>query len=502
VAADNNGVNPQSTRREFFALSGASLLGAACGEKVSPEPEVSAGPPPNVVVFVADALRADHLSCYGHTLPTTPAIDAFSKKSALFGQCYAGATWTTPATASLLTGTPALLHRTVTTEWSEDGIEENRFQILPTSTPTTAECLEKKGYTTGYFQANPNAVKPRGHARGCQHYYFGMNAPAAEHMDEVLRWLREEAREPFYAYIHLIDPHEPYQVDPAIFEELTGQTLSESIASIRGAEKERLGEYHSLDWKTLFLENKRLNPDELVAFSASGIEHFAKLYDTEILGIDHQFRRLLQGLQEMGFEERAVVVVTSDHGEALGDDGEFYHGSSLHDPQTHVPLIVRVPGQEAGRVVPWTVGQIDVHPTLLTVAGVDIPEPCVGRSLLSRQGELLAQEDRPVLTSLDYHRLEPNNWDFGLIEGTLRVRSSGSFTSFHAFHSSTKESSSVSQGAKEFLSDSATARAVERLYSLKEEYSRISESLGSPEWGYKQVDEDTTFEMFRALGYV
>ena len=490
MTAKKKGGKRQLSRREILSLTAGSVLGASCRQDGM---SVSSGSRPNVVVFVADALRADHLGCYGYRRPTSPEIDKFSGNSNLFEQCHSAATWTTPATASLLTGTPLVVHRTLTTAWSQEGIEERRFHILPDSTRTTGECLEKAGYMGGFFQSNPNADKHRDFGRGCQHFYYLSDAPAPAQMDAVLEWLATEAEEPFYAYIHMMDPHEPYGIGVESYRAVTGETLEASIALLSGEEQRRLERYHLLNWNTYARDGQRLDPEELLTFSKGGITHLVNLYDTEIRGIDAQFGRLLTGLSDLGIVDRTAVVFTSDHGEAFGEDGQFYHGSYLHDAQTHIPLIVRLPGQEVGVAVPWTVGQCNIHPSLLTVAGVEIPHPCVDASLFSARGELLISEDLAALTTLDHHVSHGLHWDFSLAEGTRRFWSRDSFKSFEGYD--------FALGMRSALDDFERSVARDQLEALVGRYRKLALPLRQPDYGYRPQTDDEASDL-KALGYL
>jgi arylsulfatase A-like enzyme len=187
--------------------------------------------------------------------------------------------------------------------------------------------------------------------------------------DGVISWLREHQAsnpgggQPFFLWIHYFDPHYPYTPPPP-FDEIEpddcDDCLDGSMPTIRKIEAE-------------------LNPQ----FSPAQINRLLQYYDGEIAFSDHEFGRLLQTMRTMGLDQNTLLVVTSDHGEIFGEHGFWIHGASLHDPEVHVPLIMRFPGRlPAGKAVDAVAQQIDIMPTILDLLGMPIPDRVEGRSLL------------------------------------------------------------------------------------------------------------------------
>ncbi len=487
-------------RRAFLGCSAAVLAGG-CGTRNTPALKQPLPEHPNFIVFLSDTLRADHLSCYGFTRPTTPNIDEFSRSAVLFEQCFAAATWTLPATASLLTGVHPLVHRTVIAEWSEEGLARGfQHQVLPPSITTTAAELQARGYTTAGFQANPNATGERGLSRGFQHYFLDVNAPPERSIDALIDWIENDAVEPFYAYVHLIDPHEPYAADPQIFERLHGKSLETWVASLPEAEAAQLRDYHQRSWNDLFIVENRLDTEVLRDFSPDAVQYFMALYDSEIRRVDREFGRLTRWMRERGLDQDTVTVLTSDHGEAFGEDSMFYHGSRLHDPQIHIPLIIGLPGQQRRTRSPWSVSQCDIHPTLLALANVSAHDPASGSMLLRRTGELVHAYDRPVLSALDLHRSNPDHWQFRLTRGALQVEGTSDFN-LVAIKERGKGDSSTMVRMTELssLADRNWRQAVEDFYLARYEMSRRATTVEYPTWlQVEHFDEET----FKAMGYL
>lgn len=486
-------------RRQFLQTAAAGTLAAGCGVpggRKSTLPEQ-----PNFIVFLADTLRASRLPCYGYHRPTAPHISAFSDANLCFEQCHAVATWTLPATASILTGIHPLLHKTVVTEWSEAGkARGNQYQVLPESIPTTGTILREAGYDTACFQANPNASNERGLGRGATYYHIAVEDGPEKHMDRVLDWLESEAREPFYAYVHLLDPHEPYRADPDTFLELTQHTMESRLAMLPANEAEALRAYHKQTWNTLFVAKDRLDADELRTFSPAAVRYFSLLYDCEIRGIDAQFHRLRQVMRNRDWGSRTVTMITSDHGEAFGEDGQFYHGSFIHDPQTHVPLIIGIPGMAQGQRIPWTVSQLDIHSTLLELAGLAAGAPSSGAPLCDRLGRTVPQTHRPVLTSLDLHRAEPRRWDFGLAAGPLRVKPTDApFEVVVQDKRTFAPPRNVSLPNIDAVQEAPVRQAVVAYFDALQQLAQESTSVEAPAWADATVAGD---EVFRAMGYL
>jgi len=491
--------SPKFNRREFL-LTASATLAAGCGLRQQHALRQPLPEQPNLIVWLADSLRADHLPCYGYPLDTAPNITRFAGDALLFEQCYASATWTTPATLALLTGLPPAVHRTVVPEWSAQGQARGfQHQVLPEAVPTTATLLQAAGYDTGHFQANPNATQEHGLAKGFNHYYYKLNAGHKEHTDAFLEWLRTEAREPFYAFIHLIDPHEPYGPDPGVFQALHGHTIEEHLARLPTREAKRLATYHQASWSGLFLGKSRPGPEVLTELSPEAPAYLAALYDAEIRGLDTQFGRLLDALEEIGLHERTAIAVTSDHGEAFGEDGLYYHGSGYHDPQVHIPLILRLPGMLQGGRCEQTVGQCDIHATLLALAGVSVEE-VYGSVLLDREATPIPFGIRPVLTSLDLTEADPAQWLYRLTSGSIRVESTyepGTCVVYHRGARSDARHVKLEEVAS--LEDGAIREAVAFFHTERHYLGTLATKYPAPGWWKPHALDD---DALKALGYL
>jgi arylsulfatase A-like enzyme len=344
-------------------LATAIVLAVAARAQSSPPA------PPNVLVYVIDTLRADHLGCYGYRRPTSPRIDAFARSGIVFTRAVAQSSWTLPSIGSILTGRTPPQHGAVS---PEHGL---RLRV-----PTLAELLRAHGYTTAAFVTNYLGSDVFGLGRGFSTFRFyreqGSRRAAVYLRSDALfrrvrRWLARAPREPFFLYVHATDPHFPY--DPP-------RRFARPFVS-RAAEGERarvLAEGRPLhngreEWGT------RPAPVD-----ARTVGLLGDLYDGEIRMADEYFGALLALLAERGLLERTLVVLTSDHGEEFGEHGGIAHGQTLHGEVLNVPLVVRLPGGvRGGSRVERLAQHADIVPTVLDAAGLPPLAASEGQALLS-----------------------------------------------------------------------------------------------------------------------
>ncbi len=283
----------------------------------------------NVLLITLDTTRADHLGCYGLATAATPNLDRLAATGVLFERAYTVAPITLPAHATLHTG---LLP-------PEHGLRINGVSRLPDGIPTLAELLREQGYRTGAFVSSLVLDARFGLSRGFHVYddrfNDGPRGPAAERpADESISlastWLRANSKEPFFCWIHLYDPHEPYQQHAAEF----------------------------------------------------GDQFQQRPYDAEIAFVDRQLGHLFEVLDRTDTEDRTIIIVVGDHGEGLGDHHEATHGYLTYNSTLHVPLLMRHPQQQAtGQRVAEQVSLADLFPTILDALHLPIPSGLTGRSL-------------------------------------------------------------------------------------------------------------------------
>lgn len=356
-------------------LIGCCLGG--CGETPQPPSEVDA--PERVVVIVIDATHAAHLGCYGGPQGLTPHIDALADRGVRFERAFSNNTWTLPSTASLLTGLLQERH----------GVITNKHR-LAADLPVLPEQFREAGWQTAAFVQMIYASAVFGLDRGFDEYHY-YSSRAGVHplsMDEqALSWMEQHRGERYLLYIHLRRPHSPYDKNFPV-----QQRLTPDCPLLDGR---RDGLLAHADSKV----QEALPPED-----AAHVEH---LYRGNLATVDSSLGKLLD---ELAADEGALVLLTSDHGEAMGQHGHYGHGHHLDAECVDIPLIVAGPGIGSG-VDGQPACTIDVLPTLLELCGLTPPAGLPGRSLVRRlrsggieAGPADPGERAPILLSSAYRK--------------------------------------------------------------------------------------------------
>jgi len=351
-----------------------------------------AAPPEGAILVVVDALRADRLGCYGyHRRPTSPHIDALAADSTRFVHAISSTPWTLPSMATLFTSLYPTVHGATlgsnTTQWLVDHAHFRPVTVLDPSRTTLAEVLQAHGFDTGGFVQGSYPAPDFGLAQGFERYDANLHPGIRFQIEALLDWLDHERPHRFFAYLHTAEVHSPYtppapnplwsvdSPDPAVRE--MARALDEERARYRDFEFD--ADYAgwldgSWDSQRAINKGRPVTPRE--------VEHLGALYDRGIAYTDYWIGQLVDGLRRRGLYDRTVVVVTADHGDELLDHGRVEHGRTHFEEVMHVPLVIRVPDEGAGRVVEQQVGLIDLTPTLLDLLGVPSDLPFEGRSLV------------------------------------------------------------------------------------------------------------------------
>ncbi len=327
--------------------------------------------PPNIVIVVADTLRADRLGVYGNRSGLTPFLDELAARGTVFAHAYAASSWTCPSVASLLTSRYP----------SQHGVSEYD-SMLPDAEVTLAERLAALRYVGGGFSANLRLGRALGYGQGFTGWFpFASRAKltAQRLARRSLAWIdvawNSRARRPLLLYYQFMETHAPY--DPA------GEAHAPD--GVTAALRRRLCAACG-DGPHNALLNDRLIGFQWDALSSEDVARLESLYDVEVASLDARLRALFAGLAQRGVLDKAIIVVTADHGEEFRDHGQLGHGTSLFNELIHVPLIVLVPGQRVGRVVTDNVSLLDVVPTILELVGLPPDRLAEGRSLVPLLG--------------------------------------------------------------------------------------------------------------------
>ncbi|MDX1631947.1 MAG: sulfatase [Thermoanaerobaculia bacterium] len=286
-----------------------------------------AGEPPNVVVYLVDTLRADHLGVYGYQRPTSPRLDDLARRSVVFEEAIAPAPWTLPSVVSLMTSTFSCEH----------GVTSQGKLVSP-ALRTLAQLLQERGYNTASLFANQYAGTFSGLDRGFDATNL-MGLKARKHPEELVEMLLEDRPPgPLFLYIHTVEPHDPYHPPEnllARFERVGPETRGRINALSR-----RYRTLTNVDWRegrpVGSTDNTAAQIRTLAALAAFRDE-VLDLYDASILQADRRMGRVLDTLQRFGEWENTLFVFLSDPGEEFGEHGGWQHDHSLFRELTQSP---------------------------------------------------------------------------------------------------------------------------------------------------------------------
>ncbi len=338
-------------------LAGALAVALAACAEPPPPPSRADDPRPDVVLVVLDTLRPDHLELFGHERMTAPFLSSLARGATVFPRAFSTSSKTTPATASVMTGTYPTRHNVLrglevakrhADKLTEDGETRLDVKVLPPDMTLLAELFRGAGYRTFGLSANTQVNAAMGYARGFERFECLDWTAVDDSLETLVPW-EDEIRAstvPVFVYLHLIDPHHPY--------------------------------HRRTDW---FLPRR-----------GEDIEKDRARYESEIRFLDDHLAELFG---RFDWAERALVAVVSDHGEEFLDHGKTGHRFSLYDELNRVLFLVRPPGAEGPpRESAETASLVDVLPTLLELVGRTPPEDRHGRSLAAAvRGEPGAARD-------------------------------------------------------------------------------------------------------------
>ena len=309
-------------------------------------------PRPDVVLITIDTLRADHLGAYDRSITNTPRLDVLAHDSTVFEHAAAPMPLTRPSHFSLLTSLYPREHGAM-----------NNAMSLPANAPSVVELFSREGYATGGFVGVRLLGPDSGSDRGFDFYEYptaGQQRTAEQVIEGALRWLDQLGDDrSFFLWLHLFDPHAPYAPPP----EFRGPLSADDPG---------------LGWPELAEIAERNDGDVPVEELVRALT----LYSGEISYVDHWIGKLLDALAQRRDPDRTVVAFTADHGECFENGIFFEHADCMYQPAIHIPLFVRYPSMFApGDRVATQASIVDVAPTLLTAAGIPVPEGFSGRAL-------------------------------------------------------------------------------------------------------------------------
>jgi arylsulfatase A-like enzyme len=331
--------------------------------------------PQGLILIWADTLRSDHLDLYGYHRETAPHLKQMAAEGAVFSEHMVQGTWTKVSTPSLLTGLYPSSH----------GVHDFTDRI-PASAETLTEIFQKQGYATVHYSSVLFTGKFTNLHQGFDELHEDTSLPdqrssktARVYVDRLIPWLETHRNVPFFVFLHITDPHDPYRsyppydtmwADPSKTEEHENNAMK-----VREAIQDPLLKRFGMPTRAELIQAS-IDPGEY-------LKQEIDWYDGSIRGMDAEVRRLLDRLEELKLDRDTLIVFVGDHGEEFHEHGRMFHGQSVYRELARTPLIFRQPGVIPEKiVVNETVESIDVMPTILEVFGFSTSQPVQGRSLL------------------------------------------------------------------------------------------------------------------------
>jgi arylsulfatase A-like enzyme len=488
------------TKRRNILLSGVLFMfavGAAWwAQRDTSVPTGGAAPQTRqvpVIIYVVDTLRADRLGLYGYQQPTSPRIDDLASDSVVFDQAYAPAPWTTPSIASLITSTFVCEH------------QMTQRKTLAPQLQTMAQRLGAVGYDTGAFIANPLAGELTQLNRGYKDYRLREELDEPARLADVAGFLNRTGENPFLLYLHTMEPHEPHTTPPR-FVARFGQFSADQLTAYHQAMLRYYG-YRHADWKL----EKPLGTNDYTSEQDAAMDYFVDLgdivnlvYDASVLHASANFGNIVGMLKERGVWDQAIFIFISDHGEELGEHGGWFHGQSLYQELTRVPMIIHFPGDEfGGQRISAPVSLVDLMPTIFEYLGQpELCETCRGVSLMPLIGGIKQPEQpQPSILSMRFNRVNhyrPWKESRGDINVSLQK---GPWKAIWNTELESLELYNLERDTGELSNVSATQSDVTRIMRGRaDSWLQDCWSKAAPPQEVEEIDEETE-ERLRALGY-
>ena len=443
----------------FIAISSAYLLGLFDKSRDL-----------NVVLITIDALRADHLGCYGYKRNTSPNIDALSREGALFTQAIAQSSHTPPSIGVIATSTypPANQLR----NWGD---------TLRQDIPTLAETLKAHGYRTLFLGTNDAFQKGLlGFDRGFDSFHITKGHSSAATTDALALVAKNSSR-PFFLWVHYMDVHD---YNPS--EELKNLFVNDA--------------FYDRQSKLPIVKSSPANYghngiSEYLAKKEGGIDnpdYYVALYDAAIRTVDEQIELLLRELKRMSANRKLLVILTSDHGEMMGEHGfYFFHAVFLYQPLLKVPLILYCPGLvPSARIDAPVRAGLDVFSTILGVLKIKKHAAVQGANLMSVLSKKSATSASYILSDAGRNggKKSVQNDEWKLTHSPRKLQPPGDYVLINLKKDPLEmiDVSSSGEGPLAFLKE-----------KLREYYKRFP----TDEKQAPLIDKDTR-EKLRAVGYL
>jgi arylsulfatase len=369
-----------------------------------------------------------------------------------------------------------------------------RVQALRSVFETLPQALKKVGYSTAYLQSNAHGRPEFGYGRGFDFTRILSHYPAHLQVTDALEWMTNQPHQPFFLFIHEIDPHGPYVANDGFFMHLHGVSSQAALERLDPAERRRVQRYVDL-----------MDIGPKVAQGVQGVSEEANRYiqmryDAEIYQVNMRFKRLLTFLERAGISENTLIAITSDHGEAFGEKGYYGHGHSLaYDELVHVPLIMAGAGLPRNVRVPHTTSTLDFYPTLLELAGAEPPSYIPGSPMFASNGKLLVDADRIAYVDLDKKKPDYSDWDAAIVKDNYKVATHNNGATHWIFDRENDPGENDNLANTGRLPEDVERKLIAELQTHVQRYEKLSREFGEPEW---MEAHDGHKEDLKALGYI
>ncbi|MEE8409642.1 MAG: sulfatase [Myxococcota bacterium] len=318
--------------------------------------------PLGLLLITIDTLRADYLSCYGHARILTPSFDRLASGGVLFRQAISQSTTTTPSHASIMTGL-----------YLQDHNVYSNFEALGNGPRTMAEIFVGRGFSTfAIVNMRHLNAEVANLAQGFQTFIpSGYFRRANKTIDRALEWLEQNGEHPFFAWIHLADVHTPYMPPPPYdrfyYDDDERDPRKRSLIRIWPLLPDHMSDHPFFRaW---------LN-------GITDVDWVFAQYQGSVTYVDDEIGRLLDSLEGMDLLHRTAIIITSDHGESLGEHEMYFVHTGLYEQTSHVPLITYFPGSgRQGVQVRDVVESVDILPTALEYFDIPVPANIRGKSM-------------------------------------------------------------------------------------------------------------------------
>jgi len=326
--------------------------------------------PRAIILITLDALRADHLGCYGYPLATSPFLDSLAQDSVLFEGAFSPVPLTTPSHTSILTGKYPRFHSV--------GFHNGDKPLSKEQETTLPQILRQLGYSTAAFVSIAPLLRHTGLDSGFGFYddelpQRELNRPSEARRSAdltttaVLRWLEEHHRFPFFLWVHYGEPHGPYTPPPPYDSLFVGDPSYGPVRLLEVVPDWQAGGIPAYQ----VLKPHRDADGNLLDYEKD-LAFYLSQYDGQIRFVDDQLKLLVEGLKDRGIYDDALLIITADHGEALGEnDVFFFHGLTVSLEQIRVPLLIKPPSSSRikSRRIAGPVSTVDIMPTVLAWLG-------------------------------------------------------------------------------------------------------------------------------------